>query len=258
MCRHLAYLGPPRTVSEILTSGAHSLVRQSWEPSDMRDGGTINVEGFGVSWWTDGTRRSYRNAVPIWSDPAVEDVLSSISSTAVLGAVRSATDPDTVHRAASAPFGDDSFGLSLNGRIIDWRNVFAPLLRDVPIADILTMPAMTDAGALWVLLRHRLSRGVESALESTVADLLGSEDPRLTVLLCNGTDIWATAVHHSLWTRSTVDADGRAAVWVASEPIDGDEAWRPVPDRSLVHAQPGRIDIRPLTSAGTNHMYSNT
>lgn len=241
MCRHIAYVGPPRPVADILTGGTHSLSRQSWAPQDMREGGTINVDGFGVSWWVDGRRRTYRNAVPIWSDPTVDDLLAGIESTAVLGAVRSATDPDSVHRAACAPFGEDRWGFSFNGRVIDWRNVFAPLLQSVPMDEVLAMPAVIDAGALWVLLRHRLPAGPQCALISVVADLLTSDDPRLNLLLCDGADIWATAVHHSLWTRTTDDA-----AWVASEPIDGDESWTPVPDRSLIRVRPGGVDTWPL------------
>ena len=242
MCRHLAYVGPPRPVADILTGGTHSLSRQSWAPQDMRDGGTINVDGFGASWWVDGARHTYRNAVPIWSDPAIDDVLAGIESTAVVGAVRSATDPDSVHRAACAPFGDDRWGFSFNGRIIDWRTAFAPLLQSVPMIEVLTMPAVIDAGALWILLRHRLAGGPQSALASVVNDLLTTDDPRLNLLLCDGQEIWATAVHHSLWTRATDDA-----VWVASEPTDVDESWAPVPDRSLIHARPGHVDTWPLS-----------
>ena len=57
MCRHLAYLGPPVPLRALLFDPPHSLVRQSWAPRDMRGGGTINADGFGVGWYP-GDRRA--------------------------------------------------------------------------------------------------------------------------------------------------------------------------------------------------------
>src|SRR6266542_1108903 len=51
MCRHLAYLGPPIPLSRLLFEPPHALVHQSWAPKDMRGGGTINADGFGVGWY---------------------------------------------------------------------------------------------------------------------------------------------------------------------------------------------------------------
>ena len=54
MCRHLAYLGAPVALSELLLGPPHALVRQAWAPRDMRGGGTINADGFGVAWFPPG------------------------------------------------------------------------------------------------------------------------------------------------------------------------------------------------------------
>ncbi|APU14350.1 class II glutamine amidotransferase domain-containing protein [Actinoalloteichus fjordicus] len=51
MCRHLAYLGPPVSLAELMFDGANSLARQAWAPTMMRQGGTVNVDGFGVGWF---------------------------------------------------------------------------------------------------------------------------------------------------------------------------------------------------------------
>src|SRR5665811_2016722 len=50
MCRHLAYLGPPVTLADCVLHQPHSLVDQSWAPTDMRGGGTVNADGFGIGW----------------------------------------------------------------------------------------------------------------------------------------------------------------------------------------------------------------
>ena len=36
MCRHLAYLGPPATLSALVLEPTHGLLRQSYAPLDMR------------------------------------------------------------------------------------------------------------------------------------------------------------------------------------------------------------------------------
>ncbi|MDQ1633063.1 MAG: gamma-glutamyl hercynylcysteine S-oxide hydrolase, partial [Frankiaceae bacterium] len=50
MCRHLAYLGPPQTLEQILLTPEHSLLRQSYAPRFQRHG-TVNADGFGAGWW---------------------------------------------------------------------------------------------------------------------------------------------------------------------------------------------------------------
>lgn len=247
MCRHLGYLGPVRDAAELLREGPNSLMRQSWAPTDMRGGGTINADGFGVGWWDDGgTFGRYRSSAPIWSDPFVEEGLSSIRSGAFMVAVRSATEGMPVERSAAAPFGDEQWGFSLNGVVRGWPGSLVSLAAALPVAELLRLDAPTDAATLWLLLRSRLrSAEPEAALMSLVHDVLGvAPESRLNLLLCNGSGIWATACYHSLWTL----VDENAAI-VASEPFDDDRRWQQVPDRHLVHAIPGKLIVTPLEVA---------
>lgn len=68
-------------------------------------------------------------------------------------------------------------------------------------------------------------------------------ESRLNLLLTDGTGIWATAWYHSLSVRT----DELGAL-VASEPLDPDPGWRPVPDRHLVTAAPGYHRCVPLAT----------
>lgn len=140
MCRHLGYVGPPVNVGELVLRGPHSLFVQSWAPADMRGGGTINADGFGIAWWRRaevgrGVERPavtrYRNAAPIWTDPAVAEVLGQLESGSVLAAVRSATVGMPVERAACAPFTDEHWSFSHNGVIPDWRPTLLAVRRDL-------------------------------------------------------------------------------------------------------------------------------
>lgn len=295
MCRHLGYVGPAVPVGGVLTRGPHSLRTQAWAPRDMRGGGTINADGFGVAWWREPERPApdalapvsapgpagaaapgdtptdhqprpepivtrYRNPAPIWTDPAVDEVLPQLRSTAVLAAVRSATVGTPVERTACAPFTAGRWAFSHNGVIPDWRRALSAALSDLDIAataagatrrfqtiDLLDAEAPTDAAALWVLLR-----GLLGALEPgespacalrdlTAAVLRHAPASRLTLLLGNGERLWASTVHHGMSALVTAES----AV-LASEPYDDDPGWHPVADHMLVTAAPGDLTVQPL------------
>ncbi|WP_028477678.1 ergothioneine biosynthesis protein EgtC [Nocardia sp. CNY236] len=268
MCRHLAYVGPSVRVGEMLTLGSHSLRTQAWVPRDMRHGGTINADGFGVAWWVAAPDESvtvsrYRNAAPIWTDPAVEEVLPQLESTAVLGAVRSATVGMPVERSACAPFVRDRWAFSHNGVVPDWRRTLTSVAAEFALtaaelgaeelfapARLLEVESATDAAMLWVLLCDLLATGspdgewsaAAAAVRLLVAAILDrTPDARLNLLLSDGTQVWATTCHHSL---SALVTDTFAIV--SSEPLDDDPRWQAIGDRSVVAARPGALSVDAL------------
>ncbi len=172
MCRHIGYLGPAVEVGEILTRGTHSLRTQAWAPCDMRGGGTINVDGFGVAWWiAEGSVSRYRNAAPIWTDPAVDEVLPQLSSTAVLGAVRSATVGMPVERSANAPFTHGRWAFSHNGRIPGWLEVLSAVAAEFGSPALLDAESRTDAATLWVIARGLLEPAVSGTAATGISPL---------------------------------------------------------------------------------------
>src|SRR5690349_24282009 len=104
MCRHLAYLGPPASLQELLVDPPYGLVRQSWAPRRQRFG-TVNADGFGVGWYApdDPVPARYRRAVPIWADRSFADLARVTRTGAVLAAVRSATAGTAPDESAAAP-----------------------------------------------------------------------------------------------------------------------------------------------------------
>jgi glutamine amidotransferase len=244
MCRHLGYVGPLKTVSEVVTGQQHSLLTQSYAPADMRRGGTVNADGFGVAWSTpDGVMTSYRNAMPMWTDPAITDVLAQVTSTCVLGAVRSATVGMPIVRTANAPFVDGRFAFSHNGVVAGWPASMADLAARLPIEDLLTIEAPTDSAAVWALLKGALrTHDPEQALRTVIAEVdAAAPNSRLNFLLGDGEALYATAVYHSL----SVYSDDECVI-VASEPLDSRPGWQSVPDRSFVTARIGSVSVEPL------------
>jgi glutamine amidotransferase len=278
MCRHLGYLGPQVRVGDMLTLGTHSLRTQAWAPKDMRRGGKINADGFGVAWWRASdddavTVSRYRNSAPIWTDPAVEEVLPQLESWAVLASVRSATVGMPVERTACAPFTHGRWAFSHNGTVSDWRHTLAEVAMEFDStatelgeglfdpARLLEAESATDSATLWVILRGLLATGAAdgewgaapAALSLLVSAVLAhAPRSRLNFLLCDGTQLWATTWHHSLSALVTDDF-----AILASEPFDDDPRWQPIPDRSLVTARPGALSIDPLPSAPASPEYDD-
>lgn len=248
MCRHLAYLGPPSTLAALVLEPPHGLLHQSYAPGDMRGGGTVNADGFGVGWYPgDGDAVRYRSAAPLWSDGVFADLARTTTAPAVLGAVRSATVGMPVSAEAAAPFVEGRFLFSHNGVVRGWPSSVAALAAALPVTDLLTLDAPTDAALLWALVRHRLRAGKDGA--DVLADVVGevaatAPGSRLNLLLTDGVTVWATAWDHALSVRA-----GPGHVLVASEPLDSDPGWTGVPDRHLVVARPGEHHLIPLGSS---------
>ncbi|PWR05688.1 ergothioneine biosynthesis protein EgtC [Micromonospora acroterricola] len=245
MCRHLAYLGPPVTLAELLFDPAYSLVRQSWAPRDMRGGGTINADGFGVGWYPgDGEPVRYRRAQPIWSDPTIAQLAAVTRAGAVLAAVRSATVGMAVLDGAAAPFAEGRWLFSHNGVVRGWPDAVVPLAAGLPVRDLLTLDAATDSALLWALVRHRLRAGADpaEAVGRTVAEVAAAAPgSRLNLLLTDGRRVVASVAGHALSVRAAA-----GSVLLASEPHDDDPGWRPVPEGRLVSATANEVRVSPL------------
>ncbi|GAA4938722.1 glutamine amidotransferase [Actinomycetospora succinea] len=248
MCRHLARVGPtPVTLASLVTEPEHSLLVQSYAPSDMRGGGTVNADGFGVGWLGPADWHLYRRDDPMWTDASFLDLARGVETTALMAAVRSATVGMPVSTAACAPFRADGLLFSHNGVVRGWPDSMADLAATLPALDLLTLDAATDSALLWALLRARLAAGKDlaDAVAGVVADtLVAAPGSRLNLLVGDGEQVVATAVDHALSYRT--HADG--AVTVASEPLDPDPTWIPVPDGSLLVARHGGVHDPPAVT----------
>ncbi|WP_224402340.1 ergothioneine biosynthesis protein EgtC [Pseudonocardia sp. ICBG1034] len=246
MCRHLAYLGEPATLASLVLEPEHGLLAQSYAPADMRGGGTINADGHGTGWYPPGstTPVRVRSASPLWADTSYAALAGATTSGAVLAAVRSATVGMPVTATAAAPFTDGRWLFSHNGVVRGWPDSLAAAAAALPVTDLMTLDAPTDAALLWAVVRRGLADGADPAdlLARVCADTERSAPgSRLNLLLTDGTTIWATAWRHALAVRA-----GPAGVTVASEPTHAFPDWTQVPDRHLVVARPGHHESHDL------------
>jgi glutamine amidotransferase len=227
MCRHLAWLGTPRTVSSLVLDPACGLLRQSYAPRRQKRG-LLNGDGWGVGLYGPyGEVRRWRSSRPLWSDASFASIAPLLSSGAVLAAVRSATAGMPTDEAAAAPFTDGRWLLSHNGRV---SRAVLPLT--------LEAESMCDAA---LLAAHVFASGPDNVVATlrSVAD--ADPDAFLSVLMTDGTRIVGVTWGDEL--SYLVEPDG---VVVASEPWDDDPRWVDVPDRHLIEVSSAGVTVTDL------------
>lgn len=245
MCRHLAYLGRAITLADLVLAPDHSLLEQTYAPTDMRGSGCVNADGFGLGWHDEtGRARRYRRSVPMWADGSLGDLSATVRTTSAVAAARNGTTGMPVTETACAPFRHDRWLFSHNGVVRGWPDSVEPLARSLPALDLLRLEAATDSALLWALARRRLLDGqdVETVVDGLTTQV-GRAAPgsRLNLLLSDGETVAASTWGHSLSVLESADH-----VLVSSEPFGPPDAWQPVPDQHLVVLTRTSVKTRPL------------
>ena len=232
MCRHIGWLGAPRSLGSLVVEPEHGLLRQSYAPRRQRHG-LMNADGWGAGWWTPDlpAPARWRAARPLWGDASFASVAPHVSAAAIIAAVRSATTGMPLDETATAPFQSGRWLLSHNGRLD--RSL-------LPDAAWRSAESVCDSAVLasWLL-------EAPEELGPRICEI-GARDPsaRLNVLAGDGERLLATAWGDTLSVLVTHDS-----VAVASEPYDDDPGWRDVPDRSLLTATPDGVAVIDLGEA---------
>lgn len=259
MCRHLAYLGPPRTLHELLYAPPHSLHVQSWAPRRQRYG-TVNADGFGVGWYPEETGTPgkdapeefptalrYRRAMPMWGDASFTDAARAITSGCVVAAVRDATIGFGSEESGAQPFRADRLLFSHNGAVEDDEALTAALALPVP-SGALDARAPVDSASLFAhtVRLWRATGDLPGTLAAVVRRARELSDGRYNLLAGDGTVIAGTTAGDTLYALRRPGEGEEEGVYLASEPFDDGHDWREVPEGSVVIATRERTDIRPL------------
>nr|CAA9310195.1 MAG: Amidohydrolase EgtC (hercynylcysteine sulfoxide synthase) [uncultured Nocardioidaceae bacterium] len=217
MCRHLGWLGAPRTLAALMLEPPHGLATQSYAPRRQAHG-LMNADGWGVGFYTAGRAvpARWRSDRPLWSAASFASVAPVVSSHCVVAAVRSATVGMPGDETASAPFTDGTWLVSHNGRV---RRDAVPT---PPVAE-----SWCDSA---LLAAHVLLAGPDRLADTVRTVAAADPDARLNLLLADGDQLLATTWGDTLSVLETDDG-----VALASEPWDDDPRWRDIPDRHLVH-----------------------
>ena len=234
MCRHLAWLGQPRTLHDLVVTPPHSLYEQSWAPREQRHG-TVNVDGFGAGWYVEGRAAPvrYRRAQPIWTDASFASLAPTVGSGCVLAVVRSATPGTAADESAAAPFTHERWLFSHNGRLHDWSTARKALAAEA--ADVPEARAGVDSALLFGLAvaAWQGGAGLAEGLGAAAEAVQRCGGGRLTMLAADGRRI-AALVDPAEPMYLCEPGDG---VLLASEPHD-DLPWRRLDDGAVVEAGP--------------------
>ncbi len=227
MCRHLAWLGAPRTVSSLVLDPPAGLLQQSYAPRRQKRG-VVNADGWGVGFHdAAGQVRRWRSSRPLWGEASFASLAPVLTSGSVLAAVRSATFGMPMDETAAAPFTDGSWLLSHNGRV-----------------SRAAVPPHPDAESTCdsaVLAAHVFAAGATNVVDTVRSVARQDPDAYLNLLMTDGRRIvgltWGDELSY------LVEPDG---VVVASEPWDDDPRWVDVPDHHLIEVTPAGVTITNL------------
>jgi glutamine amidotransferase len=230
MCRHLGWLGEPRSIASLVLEPPSGLLVQSYAPRRQKHG-LMNADGWGVGFFSPsvptGTPCRWRSAAPLWGDASFASVAPALVSECVVAAVRSASIGMPIEPSAAAPFTDGQWLLSHNG-LVD-RGVL-PLSRQAE--------STVDSALLAALI---FDRGLD-ALGDTIVEVAAADpNARLNILAANGSQLRATTWGDTLSVLR--QADG---VVLASEPYDDNPDWQEIPDRHFVVVDGTAVDLIPL------------
>lgn len=227
MCRHLAWLGSPRSVASLVLDPPCGLLHQSYAPRRQKRG-VVNADGWGVGFVDDsGVVRRWRSARPLWGDASFASLAPVLRSGTVLAAVRSATVGMPMDESAAAPFTDGRWLLSHNGRVS--RTAVPPSVDAESTCDSALLAA------------HVFARGAGHVVDTIRSVATADPDAFLSVLLTDGERVLGVTWGDEL--SYLVEPDGVA---VASEPWDDDPRWVDVPDHHLIEVTRDGVAVTDL------------
>ena len=237
MCRHLAWLGDPRSLAEFVTQPAHSLVVQSYAARELLRG-SVCADGFGIGWYPQagsGPAR-YRRPEPIWADTDLGRFAEAVQSRAIVAAVRNGTPGIPGGVASTQPVAAAGLLASHNGYIANFHR-HARRLRDGLSGDMYAaLTGESDSETLLLLAIDHVRRegdlmaGLESVIERVFRTAPGSA---VCVVMTDGRQLVVARMADdqpcdSLYLRRYTDG-----VAVASEPLDTDGAWSALPESAI-------------------------
>ncbi|MGH7966260.1 MAG: ergothioneine biosynthesis protein EgtC, partial [Candidatus Binatia bacterium] len=132
MCRFVAYLGQAVTLERVISAPEHSLIVQSYRPTEMTSG-VVNADGFGMGWYNrvlDPTPCVYTNCSPIWGDRNLPGLSRHIASECIFANVRSATPDIAIDQSNCQPFAYQQFLFMHNGYMQHFRSTLMRRMRE--------------------------------------------------------------------------------------------------------------------------------
>lgn len=245
MCRLTGWVGrEPRPLDVLVYGGTHPLLEQAWAPRELIQG-SVNADGWGVAWWSEGRLARLASPRPVWQEPDLEGVLAASRAEVAVAALRNATPGLPVDEASVPPLALEGRAFVLNGFVPGFRERHARALRsELPDALYARLSGASDAETLFLLATNALRRGADRAealaavAERVLAGVDDDGECQLAMLLADAGGLSVRLASNVERTNSlyVLEGDGMAAggTLVASEALDDDPAWRRIPHHGLL------------------------
>jgi glutamine amidotransferase len=245
----------------LLYDAPRSLEVQAYRPREQLSG-YVNVDGTGVAWW-DGFGSEplrYVSERPPWSDPNLPGLARRLRGSLQLAAVRSATPGVPFGPATVAPFVHRGVAAAHNGYLGAFRqSVARQLLGRLPDHLFSALDAVSDSQVLFLTaLRHfekDAEAGLLGAVRAAAADAAeacaeAGAAASLNLILAESERVVGVRVSEGTAANSLYTLVGGTrwpeAYVIASEPLDDDPRWTPVPDRHLIEMSAAGVRCVPL------------
>ena len=170
MCRHIGYIGKKKDLYSILLKHEHSLIELAYKPKLMQEA-TLNADGFGLAWKNKRSFKLYKNYLPIWNDPNLVNVSKSVSSSLVIGNVRSATISENQGYQNTHPFVLENFCFSHNGYIKDFNVITKKkILKYLNAKFTNLIKGHTDSELIFILLMQLIetSKNITKSIKNLI------------------------------------------------------------------------------------------
>lgn len=275
MCRFVLYMGPEITLDVITTRPTNSIIHQSFQ-SRLRSE-PLNGDGFGIAWYVPDVSPEpalFRSIQPAWNNVNLLHLARVSRSPVILAHVRAATEGIGVSKANCHPFTAGRFAFMHNGSVADFGRLKRRISQRLSDETYSWIRGTTDSEHLFALFCDHLlqfqsadeTETMANALEATIADVIAlpskvgaNGDSCLNLTVSDGTRAVVTryatgdAESPSLYTssgrhcvcedgvcRMVQGGDRPSAVIVASEPLNDEPEWEPVPHKHLLLIHPDR------------------
>jgi glutamine amidotransferase len=259
MCRLVGYLGNSIRLDELLYQQEHSLYHQSYNPLELNSG-VVCADGVGVGWY-DETGKSfiYRNNIPIWNDPNLEELSHYVQSACALGYVRLAGTGESLDISNTQPFRSGKLLFLHNGEITNFHEtLYRPIRDSLSDSTYRLIKGITDSEHIFALLVEMWQSSPESTLLSALratmqklSDLARLHDTSFSanIIVSDGKALaairyaYGTQAPSLYWSCNSVNHPTQ--VIVASEPLS-DQNWVAFPDQSTLFVP--AASLQPMTS----------
>ncbi len=259
MCRLIGYLGNSIQLNEFLYKQEHSLYHQSYNPKELKSG-VVCADGVGIGWYDEaGEAFIYRNTIPIWNDPNLEELSHYVKSNCAVGYVRLAGTGESLDISNCQPFRSDKLLFVHNGEIANFQEtLYKPIRESLSDCTYRLVKGVTDSEHIFALLVEMWQSSPDSTLLEVLratlqklSDLARDYDTSFSanIIVSDGTAIAASRCAYrtepSTLYWSTDDVNHPTQVTIASEPLSSHN-WLAFPPQSTLFVK--EDSLQPVTS----------